>query len=206
MNPVWYDTSLTTNIFFFFQKVKWTCISIKYFLIKWGPLMHCWENPWKVWVTIFVGWAKDHHLMLALEMDDVQGPAEVIKGIPLNVATPLSSVKRCCNNETPMRFTCPTLSIIIFLGINEWTTVWLIHPNRNNSCPTRSLYFCHSSGNIGHHSGINWLLYRWWSKNLKHLANHQNKSPPETSEFSSELFNGWLSSNFVDCKFHRRCE
>jgi len=29
-------------------------------------------------------------------MDDVHGPPEVINGIPLNVATPLSSVKRCC--------------------------------------------------------------------------------------------------------------
>ncbi|WVZ18907.1 hypothetical protein V8G54_006229 [Vigna mungo] len=28
-------------------------------------------------------------------MDDVHGPPDVINGIPLNVATPLSSVKRC---------------------------------------------------------------------------------------------------------------
>lgn len=37
-----------------------------------------------------------HHLMLAFGMEEVQGPEEVINGIPLNVATPLSSVKRCC--------------------------------------------------------------------------------------------------------------
>lgn len=38
--------------------------------------------------------------MLALGMDDVHGPPEVINGIPLKVATPLSSVKRCCSDET----------------------------------------------------------------------------------------------------------
>lgn len=51
------------------------------------------------------------HLMVALGMDDVQGPAEVINGIPLKVATPLSSVKRCCNDETHMRFICPILTL-----------------------------------------------------------------------------------------------
>lgn len=33
-----------------------------------------------------------HHLTLALGMEDVHGPADVINGTPLNVATPLSSV------------------------------------------------------------------------------------------------------------------
>ena len=37
--------------------------------------------------------------MLALGMDDVHGPADVINGIHLNVATPFSSVKRCCSTE-----------------------------------------------------------------------------------------------------------
>lgn len=37
-----------------------------------------------------------HYLIVALGMDDVHGPPDVINGIPLNVATPLSSVKRCC--------------------------------------------------------------------------------------------------------------
>lgn len=37
--------------------------------------------------------------MLALGMEEVHGPAEVINGIPLNVATPFSSVKRFCNTE-----------------------------------------------------------------------------------------------------------
>lgn len=39
------------------------------------------------------------HFIVALEMDDVHGPPEVINGIPLNVATPLSSVKRCCMSK-----------------------------------------------------------------------------------------------------------
>lgn len=47
-----------------------------------------------------LSWDKDHHLTVPLEMDEVQGPADVMKGIPLNVATPLSSVKRCCTVET----------------------------------------------------------------------------------------------------------
>ena len=40
--------------------------------------------------------------MVALAIDEVHGPADVINGIPLNVATPFSSVKRCCapsNNQ-----------------------------------------------------------------------------------------------------------
>ena len=36
------------------------------------------------------------YLIVALGMDDVHGPPDVINGIPLYVATPLSSVKRCC--------------------------------------------------------------------------------------------------------------
>ena len=42
--------------------------------------------------------------MLALGMDDVHGPPEVINGIPLKVATPLSSVKRCCSDETVLNY------------------------------------------------------------------------------------------------------
>lgn len=37
--------------------------------------------------------------MLALGMDDVHGPADVMNGIPLKVATPLSSVNRFCTHE-----------------------------------------------------------------------------------------------------------
>jgi hypothetical protein len=40
--------------------------------------------------------------MLAFGMDAVHGPPDVINGIPLNVATPLSSEKRFCAHETPM--------------------------------------------------------------------------------------------------------
>jgi len=36
------------------------------------------------------------YLMAALDREEVQGPAEVIKGIPLKVATPPLLVKRCC--------------------------------------------------------------------------------------------------------------
>lgn len=45
-----------------------------------------------------------HYLMLALGMDDEHGPPDVINGIPLKVATPLSSVKRCCSRETQQLF------------------------------------------------------------------------------------------------------
>lgn len=39
------------------------------------------------------------YLMLALGIEDVHGPVDVMNGIPLNVATPLSSVKRCCTHR-----------------------------------------------------------------------------------------------------------
>lgn len=44
--------------------------------------------------------------MLPLGMEDVHGPEEVMKGVPLNVATPFSSVKRFCirNNIISTRF------------------------------------------------------------------------------------------------------
>lgn len=41
--------------------------------------------------------SQDHtHLTLPFLIEDVHGPAEVINGIPLYVATPFSSVNRCC--------------------------------------------------------------------------------------------------------------
>lgn len=49
--------------------------------------------------------------MVALGMEEVHGPADVIKGIPLNVATPFSSVKRCYNNETSKHKTHPKQNI-----------------------------------------------------------------------------------------------
>lgn len=36
------------------------------------------------------------YFIVALGMEEVHGPPDVIKGIPLNVATPISSVKRFC--------------------------------------------------------------------------------------------------------------
>lgn len=37
-----------------------------------------------------------NHLMLPFGMEEVHGPEEVMNGMPLNVAVPLSSVKRFC--------------------------------------------------------------------------------------------------------------
>lgn len=42
---------------------------------------------------------KCNHLTVARGIEDVHGPADVMNGIPLNVATPLSSVKRFCNSH-----------------------------------------------------------------------------------------------------------